>query len=295
MSTTSYDILARSHPCYDMKAHNKIGRIHLPVVPKCNIGCRFCDRKVSSYFHTSRPGLAYTLMHPGDAASAVKTALEKDPSIEVVGISGPGEPLFNKETFETLEIISKNYPFLKLCVCTNGLLLFEKAQVLRKLNVKTLTVTINAVSPKIASKISSFSFIDGVKVNGIKGAEILVSRQLEGLELASKLGFLIKINTVLIPGINLAHVRDIAYEVQRRGAYILNIMPLIPLGEFRNLRAPTCNELIAARESCESIIPIFRACKQCRADACGIPGLEGKREIPNTHSSSKNHFQKGRA
>jgi len=28
----------------------------------------------------------------------------------------------------------------------------------------------------------------------------------------------------------------------------------------------------AAREAAEQYIPVFRHCKQCRADACGIPG-----------------------
>lgn len=267
--------LAQSHPCYDEKAHNRIGRIHLPVAPKCNIACNFCDKKVSSYYHTSRPGLAYELMKPEDASLRVERAIEKNPSIEVVGISGPGEPLYNEETFETLSLIEEHFPFLKLCVCTNGLLLSEKAGILKELNVKSLTVTINAVDPKIASKISPYSIMEGKKIEGISQAELLISKQLEGLEVASELGFLIKVNTVLIPGINLDHVRDIAYEIQKRGAFILNIMPLIPLGEFKNLRAPTCEELIFAREQCESIIPIFRVCKQCRADACGIPGQEG--------------------
>jgi nitrogen fixation protein NifB len=269
--------LAQSHPCYDAKAHNRIGRIHLPVAPKCNMSCKFCDKKVSSYYHTSRPGLAYELMGPEDAVLSIKKALENNPFIEVVGISGPGEPLFNLETFDTLKLVSENFPFLKLCVCTNGLLLSEKVRILKELNVNSLTITINAVDPKIASKISSYSIMEGKKIEGISGAEFLISRQLGGLRIASELGLLIKVNTVLIPGINLNHVRDIAYEIQERGAFILNIMPLIPLGEFKNLRAPTCEELIFAREQCESIIPIFRACKQCRSDACGIPGKEGNK------------------
>ncbi len=275
MSEESLLELAQSHPCYDAKAHNRIGRIHLPVALKCNIACKFCDKKVSSYYHTSRPGLAYELVRPEDAILGVEKAIESNPSIEVVGISGPGEPLYNEETFETLKLISEKFPFLKLCVCTNGLLLPENAKVLKELSVNSLTITINAVDPELASKISSHSIVGGKKIEGISGAEYLISRQLEGLKIASELGFLIKVNTVLIPGINLDHVRDIACEIQKRGAYIMNIMPLIPLGTFKNLRAPTCEELIFAREQCESIISIFRACKQCRADACGIPGQEG--------------------
>lgn len=276
MSSDDFIELAQSHPCYDVHAHNRIGRIHVPVAQRCNIACKYCDRRISLYYHTSRPGLAYTLLKPEEAVAAVEKAIEKNPSIEVVGISGPGEPLFNKETFDTLRLVSQNFPFLKLCVCTNGLLLPEKAKMLKLLNVKFLTITINAVNPEIASKIYSYAMVDGNKLEGTRGSELLVKKQLNGLEIATELGFLIKVNTVLIPDINVNHVKDIAYEVERRGAYILNIMPLIPLGELSNLRPPTCDELRAARENCESVIPIFRVCKQCRADACGIPGQEDK-------------------
>jgi nitrogen fixation protein NifB len=274
--------LAHSHPCYHEKAHFKIGRIHLPVARECNIGCKFCDKKVSSFYHTSRPGLAYQLMKPDDVVEAIEKALSDHPNLEVVGIAGPGEPLFNSETFESLKLISKYFPNLKLCICTNGLLLPEKAKILKDLNVTSLTITINAVDPIIASKISSYSIIDGKKIKGELGARELVDRQLEGLQIASDLGFLIKVNTVLIPEINMDHIKEIAYEVKNRGAYILNIMPLIPLGNFANERAPTCEELIQTREIAERIIPIFRACRQCRADACGIPGRELNFKNTNT-------------
>jgi nitrogen fixation protein NifB len=280
----SYDNLelAHSHPCYHEKAHFRIGRIHLPVARNCNIGCNFCDKKISSFYHTSRPGLAYQLMKPDDVVFAVEKVISDHPNLEVVGIAGPGEPLYNPETFDSLKLVSKQFPYLKLCICTNGLLLSEKAKILRELNVTSLTVTINAVNPNLASKISSYSIINGKKIKGEQGARELITRQLEGLRTASELGFLIKVNTVLIPEINMDHIQEIAYEVKNRGAYILNIMPLIPLGNFANKRAPTCDELIQTREIAESIIPIFRACKQCRADACGIPGKEHNFHNSNT-------------
>jgi nitrogen fixation protein NifB len=266
--------LARSHPCYDIAAHKSIGRIHLPVALNCNIGCGFCDRKVTSFYHTSRPGLSYELMKPEDAVNTVSKAVKQNPLIEVIGISGPGEPLYNKETFETLKLVSDHFPYMKYCVCTNGLLLPDYVNELKELNVKSLTVTINAVDPEIAAKINSHIILDGKRIEGLEAGKILVKRQLEGLKMASDLGFLIKVNCVLIPGINDHHVRDIACEVQKKGAYIFNIMPLIPLRRFSMHKAPSCDDLIVARERCESIIPIFRACKQCRADACGIPAQD---------------------
>jgi nitrogen fixation protein NifB len=56
------------------------------------------------------------------------------------------------------------------------------------------------------------------------------------------------------------------------GASLINIIPLIPQHELINNRAPDCEELRAAREAAEQRLPVFRHCKHCRADACGIPG-----------------------
>jgi hypothetical protein len=44
------------HPCFSEKAHNKSGRVHLPVSPACNIQCRFCARARNT--GENRPGVA---------------------------------------------------------------------------------------------------------------------------------------------------------------------------------------------------------------------------------------------
>jgi len=204
----------------------------------------------------------------------VDTAISKNPNIEVVGISGPGEPLCNEETFQTLRLISEEFPDLKLCICTNGLLLPDKIDTLKDIGVGSITITINALDPEIGSRINSHCIVNGNKITGVEAAKVLIENQLAGLKRAVELGMLVKVNTVLIPNVNTNHVRKIASEIKKRDATIMNIMPLIPLSKFKNLEAPTCEELIRAREICEPIIPIFRVCKQCRADACGIPGFE---------------------
>ena len=54
----------------------------------------------------------------------------------------------------------------------------------------------------------------------------------------------------------------------------MNLIPLIPLNMFKDLRSPTCEEISGARAKAEKYLPQFRLCKQCRADAVGIPGKE---------------------
>lgn len=81
---------------------------------------------------------------------------------------------------------------------------------------------------------------------------------------------------MLIPGLNDKEIVKIAKTVKKKGASMMNIIPLIPLGKMSNYRRPTCEELEKARKEAEKIIPVFRACSQCRADAYGIPGGKDK-------------------
>ena len=38
--------IIEQHPCFNDEAHDSKGRIHLPVAPKCNIQCNFCEHKM---------------------------------------------------------------------------------------------------------------------------------------------------------------------------------------------------------------------------------------------------------
>jgi nitrogen fixation protein NifB len=99
-----------------------------------------------------------------------------------------------------------------------------------------------------------------------------VKNQFEGLGMAAAAGMEVKVNSVLVPGVNDAELSKIAARAASLGATVMNIIPLIPSGEFRGRKAPGCGQLRAARKRCERTIPQFRLCKQCRADACGVPG-----------------------
>jgi nitrogen fixation protein NifB len=252
--------------------HAKVGRIHLPVAPKCNIRCRFCDRKVGEAFHAFRPGIAERVISPHQVFEYVNDALDEFPGCEVIGVAGPGEPLYNEATFESLRLVRDAFPGMKLCVCTNGLLLPDRIDELKEIGVEFLTVTINAEGPKVASRIYSHVRYRGRTLRGVEGAKLLVENQFKGLELAIEAGMEVKVNSVYVPGINDASIPLIAKRTAALGAHIMNVMPLIPCGAFSQREPPTCDELRAMRDACERHIPQFRLCKQCRADSCGIPG-----------------------
>lgn len=257
------------HPCYDRKAQHKYGRIHLAVAPSCNIQCNFCVREFDCV-NESRPGVTSKVLTPQEALEKTRQIITDYPFIKVVGIAGPGDPLANNETFETFELIKKEFPELTLCMSTNGLLLPEKLEDILRVGVSTLTVTINAIDPEIQAKIIDHIIYHGKVYRGVEGAEIQIKNQLEGVEAAVKAGLVVKVNTVLIPGINDKHVIEIAKKLYELGVYIMNIMPLINQGAFANLEPPTAEERKAVQQACEPYVLQMRHCRQCRADAYGL-------------------------
>ena len=260
------------HPCFNPEAHFRYARIHLPVAAKCNIQCNYCKRDLNKC--EWRPGVASCLLSPEKAVKWVERAARRYPELRVVGIAGPGEPLANPETFQTLRMVHEAYPSLIKCIASNGLLLAEKAGELSRLGVKTVTVTINAVHPETASKIYEYVLYGGRVLRGLEAAGLLLRKQWEGLEVAVGLGLKVKVNFVFIPEINMGEVVEVAREASERGAFLMNIIPLIPMHRFKDLRPPTCGELREAREKAERYLPQFRLCRLCRADACGVPGRE---------------------
>lgn len=275
MSANTISMIVKKHPCYSDSAHSTHGRIHLPVAPDCNLGCNYCERQIGGMtYHSYRPAATNRIISPKEALLEVAKYV-KNSNLTVVGIAGPGEPLFDLRTFETLSLIHKNYPELLLCLSTNGLLLPEYAKTLWDLGVKTITVTLNTLDAEIGTRIYTYVNYKGKVLKGIDGTRILLYNQIIGIDRAVKLGFTIKVNSILIPGVNNGEMVKIAETAKNMGAYIQNITPLIPLGKFKYLEVPRCDELRKIRSQCEKIIKQFRRCQQCRADAVKIYGKEG--------------------
>ncbi len=265
-----YEELTDRHPCFALGKKSGSGRIHLPISPTCNIECKFCDRKINDY--EKRPGVTREVIKPEEAADVIRKSLELCPDITVAGIAGPGDTLATDYALETFRLIKKEFPSLIKCMSTNGLLLSEKADKVIDVGIDSLTVTVNAVDPEIEAKLNGGILYHGEHYTGVEAAEILIKNQLDGIKKVSEAGITVKVNTVLVPGINDDHIEKIAKTVSKAGAKIYNIIPLIPQNELSCCRAPSCIEIDAARQKAEKYIDVFRHCQRCRADAVGVPG-----------------------
>ena len=272
-----------THPCYNEEAHTRFARMHLPVAPKCNIQCNYCNRKYDCS-NESRPGVTSEVLSPEAAMDKVGIVLEKIPNLKVLGIAGPGDPLANEETFETLRLMKERYLDLTACVSTNGLALPGRAEELYELGVRFITVTMNALTAETGGQIYGRVVWEGKKLTGKEAAERLIKNQKEGVRICADLGMVVKINIVMIPGINDKEIPELVKEVKKLGAYTVNILPLIPVEgtPFAERKAPTPKERKDLMDLCSGDARVMRHCKQCRADAIGLLGEDRSSEFVHT-------------
>jgi len=261
------------HPCFSEKACHAFGRCHIPVAPACNIQCNYCVRDFDCV-NESRPGVTSQVLDPEEAVALVRKAMEKFPYIKVIGIAGPGEPLANEATFETLRRLKEEFPNVIKCISTNGLLLPEKIDLLEKYDVGNVTVTLNAIDPEIGARIYQFVNYKGKRYEGLEGARILLEQQLEGIRMAVARKMIVKINTVYIPGVNEDHIPEIAKKVGEMGVYTFNVIPLIAQYKFADITPPTPDMKRKMQDACSKYVRQMRHCQRCRSDAIGKLGQD---------------------
>jgi len=266
------------HPCFGARAAKHWGRIHLPVAPKCNIQCNYCDRKTDCA-HESRPGVSSSVHTPDESVAWLEEVLDAGQEISVVGIAGPGDPLANpEETFETLRKVRSLHEDMILCLATNGLALPDHVDEIADVGTSHVTVTVNAIDPEIGGRMVGWVRYEGTTYRGTEAGEVLLQRQLEGINGLIRHGLIVKINTVLVPGVNDRHAVEVSKYFSELGAEIHNILPLIPVPTtpFGSIAEPTVEEIHRIRAEAGQYLSQMSHCMRCRADACGKIPLEGE-------------------
>lgn len=294
-----------NHPCFNDKARHLYGRVHLPVAPRCNIQCNFCNRKFDCV-NESRPGVASTILTPFEALDYLNELIKKNRNLSVIGIAGPGDPFANPdETMQTLRLVRERFPEKIICVSTNGLNILPYIDELAELNISHVTLTVNAVDQDIGARIYAWVRYQGRIKNNVDGAWILLKKQLLAIKRLKEKGIIVKINSIVIPGINDHHIVEIAKKMAELGVDILNCIPFLNNKEcnFSYIKEPPSIFMTKIRTKAGKYVKQMNHCTRCRADAVGILGeemdkskfdrLQKAREVFR-NQEGKNTFIKGR-
>ncbi len=270
-----------AHPCFDKEAKHTNARVHLPVAPKCNIQCGYCNRKFDCV-NESRPGVTSSVLQPYQAVEYLKDLNNRIENLVVIGIAGPGDPFANaEETLETMRRAKAEFPEKVFCLSTNGLELEPHIEEIAKLGISHVTITINSVDPTITAKVYKWVRYNKHIYRGLEGATILLERQLACIPKLKAAGITVKINSIIIPGINEDHIPEVAKKCAELGADVINCIPLIPTAEtdFAELIEPDAKMVFKVRTLASEFLPIMSHCSRCRADAAGLLG----KDLSETH------------
>lgn len=214
----------------------KINYLRLSVTDRCNMRCLYCIPVEGVNKLRRGEILSYDQLYR-IAQSAVKLGIEK---IRITG----GEPLVRKGISGFIDRLSGISGLKQLVLTTNGLHLEEMAYELKSAGVQRLNISLDSLKKEVFSTIT-------------RGGDL--SRVLAGIDAAEKAGFPIKINMVVMRGVNDTEVVDFASIAIRKPYTIrfIEYMPTIKEKNWQSLIVP-CEEILARIGKSFNCTPIAR-------------------------------------
>ncbi|MBX0386532.1 GTP 3',8-cyclase MoaA [Campylobacter coli] len=156
----------------------KINYLRISVTQRCNFRCLYCMPKIP--FNQPKENL----LSFEELFLFVKVAI--DEGIEKIRITG-GEPLLRKDLSVFIKMINDYKKDLDLAITTNGFLLKDFAKDLKDAGLKRLNISLDTLESKKAKILAQKDVLDSV---------------LAGIDEALSVGLKVKLNTVVLKGLN---------------------------------------------------------------------------------------------
>ncbi|EAI2953728.1 GTP 3',8-cyclase MoaA [Campylobacter coli] len=157
----------------------KINYLRISVTQRCNFRCLYCMPKIPFNHQPKENLLSFE-----ELFLFVKVAI--DEGIEKIRITG-GEPLLRKDLSVFIKMINDYKKDLDLAITTNGFLLKDFAKDLKDAGLKRLNISLDTLESKKAKILAQKDVLDSV---------------LAGIDEALSVGLKVKLNTVVLEGLN---------------------------------------------------------------------------------------------
>ncbi|HED0451531.1 TPA: GTP 3',8-cyclase MoaA [Campylobacter coli] len=157
----------------------KINYLRISVTQRCNFRCLYCMPKIPFNHQPKENLLSFE-----ELFLFVKVAI--DEGIEKIRITG-GEPLLRKDLSVFIKMINDYKKDLDLAITTNGFLLKDFAKDLKDAGLKRLNISLDTLESKKAKILAQKDVLDSV---------------LAGIDKALSVGLKVKLNTVVLKGLN---------------------------------------------------------------------------------------------
>lgn len=199
----------------------KIRKLRLSLTDKCNLRCHYCMPVDQTFMDESK----YM-----SSEEIVETLTElKNLGLEEVRLTG-GEPLMRKSFSEIVSRIGLLH-FKKLGLTTNGIYLDKYLDVLKDARVFHLNISLDSLDADNFRRITFGNHFNKVVAN---------------IRLAVSQGFVVKINTVIMKGVNDHEILDFVRFSENESVEVrfLELMRIGHAREEQSAQYMTANEMI---------------------------------------------------
>lgn len=194
-----------------------INYLRISLTDNCNLRCIYCTPEKLSQKKEEK--LLFE-----DISKIIKVA--KEIGIKKIRLTG-GEPLLRKDLFQIISEIKKS-GINEIYITTNGILLEEKIKDLKEAGLIGVNISLDTLDEDIFNKIT-------------RGGEI--KKVINGIKKSLSLGLKVKINSVIIKGINEDSIYQLA-ELTKSNKIDVRYIELMPIGEGKKYQGLNNNEIL---------------------------------------------------
>lgn len=192
------------------KYDREINYLRVSLTDRCNLKCVYCMPERVTSFEKEEDNLTKE-----EILNAIDIFAQL--GITKVRLTG-GEPLLRKDFYEILKEINRIEGINHIALTTNGIYLEDKLEYLKENGVKSINVSLDSLNNETFNKLT-------------RGGDLL--KVLKGIEKAINLGIKVKINTVIIQGVNDKEIDRLANLTSRYNVDV-RFIELMPIGEGIN-------------------------------------------------------------
>lgn len=186
-----------SRPMITDKLARPLGSLRVSVTDRCNMRCRYCMPEQDYVWLPKQSILTFEEIA---RLVGVFTAL----GVEKVRLTG-GEPLLRHDLPTLTRMLAENTRIRDLALTTNGLLLAKQAAALKQAGLGRVTVSLDTLRPDRMRELARSD----------KHADVLA-----GISAARAAGFRLKLNTVVMQGVNDDELVDLVEFGRAHGAEV---------------------------------------------------------------------------
>ena len=215
--------------------HRRLRDLRISVIDQCNFRCTYCmPKEVFGRDYQFLPKSSLLTFDEIHTLARIFVSL----GVEKLRITG-GEPLLRKSLEDLIATLSRlttpsGHP-VEIAMTTNGVLLREKAALLKEAGLHRVTVSLDAFSDDVFRRMND--------------ADYPVKDVLAGIDAATAAGLTVKINMVVQRGVNDREVLPMAAAFRERGL-TLRFIEYMDVGSSN---AWQLDQVVPAREIVETI------------------------------------------